>query len=98
MQLKKVWFEKLAMTGIMKLFKYPNKCIAIRFDDIVTSEPICMLTINLPDAITAPDEFCVKGWSENELIIEDCRKSGLFEDTGKRGPAGYATAEIWKFK
>lgn len=55
------------------------------------------LSVNMPGVQLADDEFCVKTWSENEIYREPALKSGLFEDTGRRTPAGYAEAEIWRF-
>lgn len=60
--------------------------------------PIATLTVNLPDSPLEDGEFFVKGWSENAEIIEDCRKSGLFIDTGKRARTGFVQAEIWRLK
>ena len=58
---------------------------------------IATLTTNIRGAELESGEFCVKVWSENELIINDCRNSGLFIDTGKRIKTGFVKAEVWKF-
>jgi len=55
-----------------------------------------VLSVNLPNEPLEDEEFFVKGWSENEEIIEDCRP--YFIDTGKRVPTGFVTAEVWRFK
>lgn len=61
-------------------------------------EPIARLTVNMPEVKLEPREIIVKGWGENEQIIEDCRASGYFFDTGKRIKTGFVTAEVWKIK
>jgi hypothetical protein len=58
-------------------------------------EPYAMLTINIPEEPLEKGEFLVKGWSENEDVIEAARASGLFVDTGRRVPAGRCQAEVW---
>lgn len=53
-----------------------------------------MLSCNLaPSGVTLADnEFCVKSWSENEPLIEPLLATGLFKDTGRRTPTGYAVS------
>lgn len=58
----------------------------------------CVLTVNLPKKHLEEGEFFVKTWSENEVITNFLRKSGIFEDTGKRVLTGFVEAEVWKFK
>ena len=60
-------------------------------------EPIARLTVNIPEASLEKGEFFVKAWSENERIAEDCLKSGLFWDTGKRVQTGWVEAQVWRF-
>jgi len=43
-----------------------------------------------------PGEYCIKTWTENEMISKALRESGLFEDTGKRHRTGFVEAEVWK--
>ena len=54
--------------------------------------------INLGAATLADDEFCVKAWSENEPLIAPLLAAGLFEDTGRRTPTGYAVSPTWRIK
>lgn len=84
--------------GIAEIHKtrYTNGRLAIKLIDHEDGSNIATITVNLPEVKLAPGEFCVKGWSENREIIEDCRQSGLFIDTGKRIPTGFVQAEIWK--
>jgi hypothetical protein len=46
----------------------------------------------------ADDEFAVKTWSENEVLVEPMRATHLFEDTGRRFPIGYVVAPIWRLR
>jgi hypothetical protein len=61
-------------------------------------EPWTVLTVNLPESaqLDARGEFAVKTWSENEPMREPALASGLFVDTGRRIPAGFTEAEIWR--
>jgi len=80
--------------------RYPSGgAIAIQLvDDEDPSEPLATFSTNLVPygASVAEDEFCVKTWSENEEIAEDCLKSGLFVDTGKRWQTGFTLAQVWR--
>lgn len=42
------------------------------------------------------DEFCVKTWSENEVLVAPMLATGLFEDTGRRVPSGYVASPVWR--
>lgn len=70
---------------------------AIQLIDEEDGSPIATLTVNLPEysSVLLEEEFFVKGWGENYQIIEDCRESGYFIDTGKRVKTGFVTAEVW---
>lgn len=59
-------------------------------------EPWATVTVNLPEVPLEPDEFTVKMWSENEAIRQPLLATGLFEDTGKRVPSGFVSAEVWR--
>ncbi len=43
--------------------------------------------------IPPQDEVWLKGWSENEGVLEALEKAGVVELTGLTIPAGYATAQ-----
>ncbi len=61
-------------------------------------EPLATLSCNLVPygAVLADDEFSVKSWSENEPLIDSMLATGLFEDTGRRTPTGFAVAPTWR--
>lgn len=61
-----------------------------------SGEPWGRLSINEPAIDLAEGEFIAKTWSENQLWIEDARKSGLFVDTGRRVRVGRADGEVWR--
>lgn len=63
-------------------------------------EPLATLSTNLVPygASLGDDEFSVKDWSENEPLIQSMLDTGLFEDTGRRTPTGYAMAPTWRIK
>ena len=72
--------------------RYPTGgAIAIQLvDDEDRSEPLATFSTNLVPygASVAEDEFCVKTWSENEVLVAPMLATGLFEDTGRRVPSG----------
>jgi hypothetical protein len=75
--------------------------IAIQFvDDEDPSEALATFSTNLAPsgAVLADDEFCVKTWSENEVLVAPMLATGLFEDTGRRVPSGYVVAPVWRIK
>ena len=49
-------------------------------------------------ASVAEDEFCVKTWSENEVLVAPMLATGLFEDAGRRVPSGHVVAPVWRIK
>jgi len=61
-------------------------------------EPYATLTVNIEEAnfTLADDEIIVKAWSENEKVAEAALATGVFKDTGRRIPAGYVKAQVWK--
>ena len=82
--------------------RYPaGGAIAIQLvaDDEPT-EPMATFSTNLVayGAQVACDEFCVKTWSENEVLVSPMLSTGLFEDTGKRVPSGYVVSPVWRIK
>ena len=68
--------------------------LVLQCDD---GSPWGMLTVNFPDVPLAHDEILVKTWSENSFIRGPALDMGLFEDTGRRLPAGFVEAEVWRF-
>lgn len=44
----------------------------------------------------ADNEVQMKMYAENEQLREPLLATGLFEDTGRRVPAGYAELEVWR--
>lgn len=64
------------------------------------TEPLATFSTNLVPygAQVGSDEFCVKTWSENEVLVAPMLSTGLFEDTGKRVPSGYVVSPVWRVK
>lgn len=64
------------------------------------AEPMATFSTNLvpSGAQVSCDEFCVKTWSENEVLVAPMLSTGLFEDTGKRVPYGYVVSPVWRIK
>lgn len=93
----KIWNEKLRVL----VSRYPaGGQVFVGLEVKETGEPYTDLSTNMRahGAEVADDEVVVKTWSENEHVIKPMLEAGFFEDTGKRVPAGYAEAQIWRFK
>ena len=60
--------------------------------------PGVLRRIELGPPKLADDEFCVKTWRENEVLVAPMLATGLFEDTGMRVPSGYVVAPVWRIK
>lgn len=58
-------------------------------------EPWCDVTVNLPEVQLGDGQFAVKTWGEQQMMREPLLSSGVFRDTGRRVPAGFAQAEVW---
>lgn len=82
--------------------RYPaGGAIAIQLvADDEPMEPMATFSTNLAPrgAQVCCDEFCVKTWSENEVLVAPMLSTGLFEDTGKRVPSGYVVSPVWRIK
>ena len=63
-----------------------------------TGERFLTLTACFPGVELAPGEVAVKTWSENEPFIPDILASQLFVDTGRRIPAGFVEASVWRIR
>lgn len=61
-------------------------------------ETYCVVTVNAPTVVLAPDEILVKDWGENKGI-EELLESPFFEDTGMRiRLSPWVVAQVWKYK
>lgn len=92
-----IWEEKLRIL----VSRYPaGGQVFVGLQVKESGEPYTDLSTNMRahGAAVADDEVVIKTWSENEHVIEPMLQSGFFEDTGKRVPAGFAEAQIWRFK
>jgi hypothetical protein len=82
--------------------RYPaGGAIAVQLvADDEPAEPMATFSTNLVPygAQVSCDEFCVKTWSENEVLVSPMLSTGLFEDTGKRVPSGYVVSPVWRVK
>ena len=82
----------------MKLHQYGNGRPAIQLIDQIGC-PFGMLTVNIPDIELEENEFCVKDWSENEVLVGAVmEQTDLFEDTGRAVKMGFVMAPIWRLK
>lgn len=73
---------------------YPNKRLALEL--IEDGEPWGVLTTNLVEALLADDEICIPTWNLPEDVLAKFLASGKFEDTGRREPAGFVEAPVWR--
>lgn len=82
-------------TLAVNIGEYAGGRPAIQLDDNETGEPYLTISVNVPHAEIADGEILAKTWSENESLRGPLLASGLFVDTGKRVPCGFAEAEVW---
>lgn len=86
---------------LLKAGHYGNGRLAIEAYVVEDGENWGTLTVNIVGAPEpAEDEIIVKAWSENEHWVPQLLTvlPHVFEDTGRRIPAGYAQAQVWKLK
>lgn len=83
---------------ITQLHLYYNNRLAVR---LVTQdrEPYATLSVNVNEIPLEPNEFIVKGYSEN-TGLDDITRYGVFEDTGRRVDLGrfVKNQKIWRLK
>lgn len=62
--------------------------------------PLATFSVNLKSygCPVNDNEFNVKGWEENECLVEPMLASGLFEDTGRKFPSGYVVSPVWRLR
>ena len=84
------------MTGaaLVRFATYGNGRTAIGLFDPETAEPLCVATVNLPEADLAEDHVFIKDWSENEGVLKSLVDQDLVVDTGGRVPTGYVSAAL----
>ena len=66
-----------------------------RFEDC--SEPYATLSTNVAGIALDKDCFIAKTYSENAGLCEQFIESGLFEETGEKVTAGFASCPILKY-
>ena len=74
--------------------RYQNNRIAIELVDKNDGEPICMATVNIPEAPLADNEIIIKNYSENEGVLEFLQKNSYVGKTLRMVQAGYAKANV----
>lgn len=75
---------------------YQNGRIAIKAMNH-KGEQFGMLTVNIPDAELADDEFILKNYSENAGWAEEAvAQFGQFENTGRFARSGFVTCPIYR--
>jgi hypothetical protein len=75
---------------------YANGKLAIQLR-LDSGEPYATLSVNTDD-ILSNDEFVAKTYSENDGLVEQFIKLGIFEDTGNTVQCGYVECPILKIK
>lgn len=78
---------------------YRNGTPAIQLTSAL-GEPYGTVSINLPELAgrLREDEFFVKTYSENRLLIEPARASGLFEDSGRTVRNAQFVFPVWRIR
>lgn len=83
---------------ITQFHLYYNNRLAVQ---LVTQnrEPYATLSVNVDEIPLEPNEFIVKGYSEN-TGLDDIARYGVFEDTGRRVNLSQfvKNQQIWRLK
>ena len=74
--------NQLNFSKNLHLGRYSNGQLAVYIRGF-SHEPIAELSIMEDSIELAPDEFILKDYSENEILIQDCYESNLFSVTQK---------------
>ena len=80
----------------IELGLYPNRQTKVQLWD--EDGPAGYLSCSIDYVDLGNTEFLAKTWSENEELAAAALQSGLFEDTGRRVPAGFTAAQVWRIK
>ena len=81
--------------GWIETNRYGNGNLHVQL--MTTEEPYATLSTNIAGVWLEKDCFIAKTYSENEGLNEQFIKSGLFEDTGEKVSAGYASCPVLRF-
>ena len=81
--------------GWIETDRYANGNLHVQL--MTAEEPYATLSTNVAGIVLDKDCFIAKTYSENEGLNEQFIKSGLFEDTGEKVSAGYASCPILRF-
>ena len=84
------------------LCRYPSGgAIAVQLVSATARpEPVRNFSTNLTPsgARFADDEFCVKCWNGNEMLVAPMMATGLFEDTGRRVSGCFVRSPVWRVR
>lgn len=79
---------------VLKFGTYPNGRVAIR---LVSSDgPFGVATVNIPDAELAPNEVCIKSYSENEGMLDALVKARVVAKPHRTVQSGYVVIPVCK--
>ena len=82
--------------GCIETDRYANGNLRVQLN--TAEEPYATLSTNIAGVWLEKDCFIAKNYSENEGLNEQFIKSGLFEDTGEKVSAGFASCPILRYK
>lgn len=76
----------------IKFGQYQNGRIAMQLFDVEDHEPVCTVTVNLPDEDVPDGYVLIKDWSENEGIYDVLHKAGIIGKVERKIPTGHVLA------
>lgn len=82
------WIEKVCYQS--------NKAACLKLVD--EEGIVAVATVNLEGVELAPEEVCIKDWSENTGMLSELIRHGIVEDTGRRIPTGFVEAAVCRLK
>ena len=95
--LKRVKYKEWDCWLQQDLYHYGER-IALHLVDAQDGEPVSTCTVNVPELELAPDEICIKNYSENKGMLNFLIKEGVVEDTGRTERSGYVEINICRLK
>ena len=81
--------------GWIETNRYGNGNLHVQL--MTPEEPYATLSTNVDGIVLDKDCFIAKTYNENEGLCEQFIETGLFEDTGEKVSAGFASCPIYRF-
>lgn len=82
----------------LQFLQYGNGRTAIQLVDKEDGAPVCVATVNIPEAKLEEGEVIIKDYSENKGILSVLVRAGIIEPSHRTIPTGFVEADVCKLK